>query len=253
MAANKAVMKALKILELISKNPEGITLSEICKELNLPKATAYDILRSLYQEDAVYFKNEQIKNYVIGSQIFTIGQSYIKNSNFITFASPFLKDFAKRYSVSTLAQKRIGTKMACVYKYEAPEAKLTTEDIGSQAPLSTSIAGLTFLTFVTDEKKTELYDRTLSEGSTFSNEAVKILANVNANRKNGYLFDNGTFHQFVCELAVPVYNFEGKMSGVLSTVRLPFDENDETKETFIKDFLNIASTVSQMQGYRAEK
>ena len=32
MSANKSVVKALKILELISKHQEGITLSEIYKE-----------------------------------------------------------------------------------------------------------------------------------------------------------------------------------------------------------------------------
>ena len=44
MSANKSVVKALKILELISKHQEGITLSEIYKELDMPKATVYDIL-----------------------------------------------------------------------------------------------------------------------------------------------------------------------------------------------------------------
>ena len=83
MAANKAVIKALKILELISKSEEGLTLSEIYKEAEMPKATTYDILQALYMEDAVYYKNEILKTYVIGSKLFTIGQSYMKNSNFI--------------------------------------------------------------------------------------------------------------------------------------------------------------------------
>ena len=53
-------------LDLISKSPDGLTLSEIYKELDLPKATVYDILQALYQEDAVYYKNEIQKTYVIG-------------------------------------------------------------------------------------------------------------------------------------------------------------------------------------------
>ena len=118
MSANKSVVKALKILELISKHQEGITLSEIYKELDMPKATVYDILQSLYAEDAVYYKNEIAKTYVIGSKIFAIGQAYTKNSNFISFASPLLRDFADKYGVTVFACKRLGTKISNVYKYE---------------------------------------------------------------------------------------------------------------------------------------
>ena len=66
----------LKMFKSISS-----VLSEIYKELDMPKATVYDILQALYAEDAVYYKNEIAKTYVIGSKIFAIGQAYTKNSN----------------------------------------------------------------------------------------------------------------------------------------------------------------------------
>ncbi|MGB4695828.1 MAG: helix-turn-helix domain-containing protein, partial [Bacilli bacterium] len=107
MAANKSVEKCIKILELISKYPEGITLAEIYKTLKLPKATVFDILQALYKEDAVYYKDPKLKNYVIGSKIFSIGQAYTKNSNFINFASQGLRNFADKYEMTTFAAKRL--------------------------------------------------------------------------------------------------------------------------------------------------
>lgn len=62
MNDNKSVDRILRILELISKNPNGITLSQISRELGIPKSTAFDFLQALYKADAVYFKDEVSKD-----------------------------------------------------------------------------------------------------------------------------------------------------------------------------------------------
>lgn len=255
MAANKAVIKTLKILELISKSPDGVTLAEIYKELDMPKATVYDILQALYSEDAVYYKNEVLKTYVIGSKVFTIGQAYTKNSNFIMFASPLLKEFALKYSVTTFACKRIGTKNTYVYKYESSKARLTTDDIGTQLPLYESISGLAFLAFLPEEKREDLLERILVKdfNGVKSSKYKEIVERVKEYSKNGYIFDNGKLDHYVCELAIPVYNFENKVTGVISATRLVFDnENVDQKaeQDYINDFLQIAQTISKKQGYK---
>ena len=107
MAQNKAVIKALKILEFISKSKDGVTLSEIAHELDMPKATTFDILKALYQEDAIYYKNEKTKTYAIGSKMFTIGEKYTKNSNFIEFSQELLKDFGNKYGNNVSQKYRI--------------------------------------------------------------------------------------------------------------------------------------------------
>ena len=252
MSANKSVIKTLKILDLISKSPDGMTLSEIYKELDLPKATVYDILQALYQEDAVYYKNEIQKTYVIGSKVFAIGQSYSKNSNFIAFASPLLKDFADKYGVTTFAYKRIGTKVTSVFKSESPKSRLSTPDVGQQISLYDNIVGLCFLTFLPQDKANDLISRILKKDIKNKNGAFfkNIMDQINKNKNIGYILDNGVTEAFVCNLAVPVYNFEKKMTGVIYATRLMFDENSEDLDNYLKDFLQIASIISSKQGYK---
>jgi len=253
MAANKTVIKTLKILELISKNPEGITLSEIYRELKMPKATVYDILQSLYNEDAVYYKNEFLKTYVIGSKLFAISQAYIKNSNFIAFASPFLKDFANEFGVTTFCCKRLGTKVTYVYKYESNKARLTTDDIGTQTLLHKTVAGLAFLAFLPKQKSDDLLEQLLVKefGNVKTKEYLEIVNGLDSYRKLGYVLKNGELDPFTCELAIPVYNFENKAVGVISATKLIFQENQlaETK-AYIEKFMKIAEAISYKQGYR---
>lgn len=254
MATNKSVIKTLKILELISKSPNGITLSEICKELEMPKATAYDILQALYQEDAVYYKNEILKTYVIGSKLFTLGQSYTKNSNFISFASPLLKEFAEKYEASTFACKRLGTKVTYVYKYESSKMRLASVDTGTQLPLYKTVPGICFLTFLNKEKSEELKQRILNkEFSGKKTQEFKDIDNqINKFINLGYVIDNGESDPLVCDFAAPVFNFENKVTGVIYATKLIVPGTDNTDE-YIKDFLEIARKISIKQGYNEWK
>ena len=47
MKLNRTTQRTVEILKLVSKNPEGITLDEICGKLDLPKTSAYDIVTTL--------------------------------------------------------------------------------------------------------------------------------------------------------------------------------------------------------------
>lgn len=253
MAANKTVTKTLKILELIAKSPEGITLSEIYRELNMPKATVYDILLSLYNEDAVYYKNEVTKTYVIGSKLFLIGQAYTRNSNFISFASPLLREFANDYGVTAFCCKRLGTKVTYVYKYESNKARLTTDEIGTQLTLHKSVAGLAFLAFLPKEKSEDLLKQILQKefNNVKTEEYEQMVKSLDEYRACGYVFRNGTVDPYTCELAIPVYNFENKAVGVIAATRLVFPKEDKQEiETYIDRFKKIAEAISYKQGYR---
>ena len=49
MKLNRTTQRTVEILKLISHNPEGITLDEICARLDLPKTSAYDIITTLVE------------------------------------------------------------------------------------------------------------------------------------------------------------------------------------------------------------
>ncbi|MCR5741167.1 MAG: IclR family transcriptional regulator [Gammaproteobacteria bacterium] len=255
MAQNKAVIKALNILELISKSEEGLTLSEIAKDLDMPKASAFDILKALYQEDAVYYKDEKLKTYVIGSKIFTIGQSYTKNSNFLIFSEPLLREFADKYDATCFGCKRIGRKVSYVFKYESPRNRISTKDVGEEDHLYESIAGLTILSFLKHEKRCEIIERMIKkdfEGDRESVELKKMVNQINSIKARGYGFSNGFMDRLTTEIAIPVFDFESRESGVIYATRLAFDEKEEreTEANFIKDFIEIAKKISRKQGYQ---
>lgn len=255
MAPNKSVEKSLKILELISKYPEGITLADIYKTLKLPKASVFDILQALYKEDAIYYKDPNLKTYVIGSKIFSIGQAYTKNSNFINFASQGLKDFANKYEMTAFAAKRLGDKVIYIYKYESPKTKIITNDVGIQMPLHQNPAGIAFLSFLHEEKRnsllSEIKEKEYKNLDTL--EFKKLLADIERYRELGYVFDDGETEGYIRYLAAPVYNFENKATGVICVCGLINGFDEEQIQIQINEFLEIADYISERQGFKEPK
>lgn len=254
MAINKSAEKTLKILELIAKYPEGITLSEIYKTLDMPKASVYDILQALYKEDAIYYKDPRQKNYVIGSKVFAIGQAYTKNSNFINFASPFLRKFADKYGLTVFACKRLADKLVFIYKYESPNTKIQTSDVGLQEPLYENIAGRTILAFASEERKQELLAGILKDdfGGIKNVYYEELLNDVQRIQEVGYGLDNGKSSAYMCSLAIPVFNHEGKASGTILFSRIIDHDDEKILAMQIREFKDIAAFVSAKQGYRGK-
>lgn len=229
MKENRSVTRILQILELVSKHPEGLTLGQIYRMLDIPKATAYDFLQTLYQADAVYYKDPRLKNYVIGSKMFSIGSVYTKHSNLIEAAQFELKNFGERYGKTVMITKRIEDKIVYVYKYQPLNSRIAVPfEIGSMThDFDHDIVGLCYKAF----------DRQLN-GMKSPEEVLQ---------KRRYIQSEPKDNSHIYTIACPVWNFENRCVGVLAASDLVGD--DAKSEEMIKDFMMIASEVSRKLGF----
>ena len=96
MKLNRTTQRTVEILKLVSKNPEGITLDDICSQLSLPKTSAYDIVTTLAEMGMVNVDRGARQRYTIGLTAYRIGVNYTNNLDFISIIEPELRSFAKQ-------------------------------------------------------------------------------------------------------------------------------------------------------------
>lgn len=230
MKDNRSVNRILAILDLISKHEEGLTLGQVYRMLDLPKATVYDFLQTLYKADAVYYKDPRIKNYVIGSRMFAIGSVYTKNSNLIEAAQYDLRDFATRHGRTVFITKRINDKIVYVFKYQPGNCKIVTpEEIGSVSrDFEHSPIGKCYAAF---DKKVQ-------------NPALPDFAKI---REERHVWSNPADVSHILTVAVPVWNFENRVCGVI--VASDLANGDTDKEEIAAEFVRIAERISRKLGY----
>lgn len=230
MKENRSVKRLLDILELVSQHEEGLTLGQIYRMLGIPKATAYDFLQTLYKEDAVYYKNPRLKNYVIGSKMFAIGSVYTKNSNLIEAAEHELKKYADEYGKTAFISKMTKDQIVLVHKYQPSNSLIATpEELGTVLQEENNPIIKVFKIFNQTEKEnlSPLEQAVYDQGYVLSDESQGRIS----------------------VIAVPVRNFENKVTGVISVSDLYTEP--ESHET-INAFVELAKNVSKRLGYLGE-
>lgn len=230
MKENRSVVRLLAILELIAKHDEGLTLGQIYRMLDIPKATVYDFLQTLYKADAIYYKDPRLKNYVIGSKMFAIGSVYTKNSSLIESGEYELKQFANKHGRTVFITKRIIDKIVYVYKYQPSNSKVVTpEVIGTVTrDFECSAIGKCYAVFDTKVQNNDL-------------EAFSDI------KKDGYVYSQLDESAHIDTIAVPVYNFENRVVGVISASDLAVDDNH--RDALSQEFIEIAQRISRKLGY----
>ncbi len=76
MKINRTVDRTISILELISNNPDGLTLNEISEALQIPTSSTFDILQTLLINDMIHKIQPYSKRYILGTKTFMIGSRY---------------------------------------------------------------------------------------------------------------------------------------------------------------------------------
>lgn len=230
MKDNRSVSRILQILELIAKHDEGLTLGQIYRMLDIPKATVYDFLQTLYRADAIYYKDPRLKNYVIGSKMFAIGSVYTRNSNLIEASQFELKEFAEKHGRTVFVTKRINDKIVYVFKHQPSSSRiLTPQEIGSvsrdyvDSPIG---------------KCYSVFDKAVMNQNIEDAEEIK---------RNRYCYSKPDESSHICTLAAPVWNFENRVVGVLVASDLATDE--KKREPLGREFVQIAERISRKLGY----
>lgn len=233
MKDNRTVSRILQILELIAKHDEGLTLGQIYRMLEIPKATVYDFLQTLYRADAIYYKDPRLKNYVIGSKMFAIGSVYTKNSNLIEAAQYELKEFGDRHGRTVFVTKRINDKIVYVFKHQPSNSKIVTpQEIGSVSrDFENTPIGQCYAVF----------DRSVRNPKLPHFEEIK---------KSRYIYSNLDDNSHICTLAAPVWNFENRVVGVIVASDLASEGVE--RESIAKEFTLIAERISRKLGYLGE-
>ena len=80
MVLHNPTKRVIDILNIISKNSDKLTFSNISKNLEIPKSTLSPILKTLVELEVLNL-DPISQTYATGLGAFQIGQSYLKNLN----------------------------------------------------------------------------------------------------------------------------------------------------------------------------
>ena len=250
MKLNRTLLRAIDILELLSKSKEGYTLAQLSSMLDSPKSSIFDIMKTLVYKNMVIEDNQSgITKYKIGLQSFLIGSSYLNDTDIVNIAKNDLIDLANRMQATTFMSILDDDMVTYLYKYESEKTIITTANIGSRRSIHSSALGKGMVAFGTDEDLKRAIQRTdfvaYTEYTITSVE--KYLDQLKEVRIKGYAKSDreDTLQQVAA--AAPIRNHDGKVIAAISCVGFYESQIDlDDLGLVVKD---VADKISVKLGY----
>ena len=250
MKLNRTLLRAIDILELLSKSKEGYTLAQLSSMLDSPKSSIFDIMKTLVYKNMVIEDNQSgITKYKIGLQSFLIGSSYLNDTDIVNIAKNDLIDLANRMQATTFMSILDDDMVTYLYKYESEKTIITTANIGSRRSIHSSALGKVMVAFGTDEDLKRAIQRTDFVAYTeYTITSVEnYLDQLKEVRIKGYAKSDreDTLQQVAA--AAPIRNHDGKVIAAISCVGFYESQIDlDDLGLVVKD---VADKISVKLGY----
>lgn len=252
---NRSVARALEMLELVAESKEDLTITEISKQLGIPKSTTFDILYTLLEKGYLEQASEKQKSFRLGMKLFQTGARYIEQTPFHDLAHATLEQLAEVAGETAFLAILNKDELVYLDKVESPNSVRTSARIGSSNPLYCTGLGKALLATMPDDDVKAVLARTggLQAITPFTlTDESRFMEVLYQARRQGYAVDDREHNAEVFCLAAPVYNLHGRVSAAISVASLYNKINNDPQKIAAlgKMISDAALGLSQRIGFR---
>lgn len=203
------VTKALTVVELLAEREEAWSLSELARELELPKSNVHFLLSALCSRGYVE-QDPATKRYFLTLKLWELGTRVLGRLDLRRIASPYLASLAETTSETVNLAILDHGEVVYVHKIDSPMPVRAYTPEGRRAPAYCTSTGKAMLAYQSHDvimsvaKQIERHtDRTIKSAKELLNELQKI-------REFGYSMNRGEWRDSVRGVAAPILDNEGK-------------------------------------------
>jgi len=245
---SRTAVRTVKILELVAEHDNGLTMSEIANELDIPVTSVNDIVKALLDMGMLDLIDTRSKVYGIGLKAFSIGNAYINNTSLIDRAKPIVKELGTLLNKTVFLGKHANGKVTYLHKHEAPGVLIATCSIGSQASMHNTALGKSILAYDLDAL-TRIDKKPLKKDTKNTiTDFEELRTELELVRERGYAIDDREHNDHLFCIGAPIFDASGGVVAALSVSSLYSEKLDvETEASLIRE---KANEISMKMGWR---
>ena len=210
--------KSLQVIELLSKNPQGLSLSDFTQKLSYPKSTIHHMLSTFLPYDYVT-QDPETKKYRLGFKFLSISSSILGSFDIRKTSYGHLRELHQKCKETVnLYIYRDGNVTLLDKIMKVGGLSLDTY-VGFSTDPHASASGKILISELGEKSVRAIYkDRPLKVyGKNTITSMPRLLGELENIRKQGYALDNEEYYEGVRCVAAPI-RFRGEiMSGISIT------------------------------------
>src|SRR4029453_10515331 len=245
-----AVTRAAAVLEALAESPSGrLTLSDLSRELGIPKSSTSNLLLAL--EEARLITREGA-DFALGRKLVELGAAYLSRLDEVQEFYKYCEQAPALSGETVRIAMLDGANVIYLARYEGHPAVRLTSNIGDKMPVSLCAVGKALVARLHDHDIEEMFPDDL-ELPIMTKHSLKTGAELKAQlpaiREKGYAFEDEESTVGVVCLAVPVptHGAHGPSLG-LSVTALKATYSEEQGALMVKELKELARSLGNPMG-----
>ncbi|MBQ3416846.1 MAG: IclR family transcriptional regulator [Ruminococcus sp.] len=245
----KSLSKAIDILDLLSQNSAGFSLSDISARLGYPKSTVHAMLSTM--RDRGLIRQLPSGAYTLGLKLFEYGSAVSRGFDITAVSRPYLERLSAATG-ATAVITMLSFDAAVSFDYARSQAGVQImPQIGSRLPLHATSQGKLLLSSMSESniknilKKSGMPSFTPHTFAAFD-ELINSLKEIKA---QGYSIEDGEYKIGLRSVSAPVYDSAGQMKYALTTIGFFRRKDAQEFLNAIQQTKKEAMRLSQALGY----
>ncbi|MGD8363739.1 MAG: IclR family transcriptional regulator [Desulfobacterales bacterium] len=239
------VKKTFKVLRRIARTPNGLTLSDLARELGIGKSTVHGIISALEEEGAI-IRDPRTKKFALGVTLFELGRSAHARIDLKDAARPFMEELMAHIRESVFLGVRNLDHVTIIDIVESTHNLKITSPVGTTIPLLAGATGKLFLAAMPEGQVTELLrdkglprytEHTITDQRRYLQEIRKV-------RREGVAFDDEEYISGVRAAAAPIKTGGQSMSAIWVVGFKP-SMNDEKMQQLVTHMKSAVEGISR--------
>ncbi|SHE76719.1 transcriptional regulator, IclR family [Tissierella praeacuta DSM 18095] len=234
--------RAFEVINFMYNSIEEVGISQISKELKIPKATVYRILFTLSKWGFVEKSNSD--KYFLGKSFIKYGSRVKSDIDISTIATPYIDSLAKEVGESVNLGILYEDLVMTIYNAKGEDFYLVSKLIPI-SPLNCSAMGKLYLSQYSDEELRKYFNSDKPQSRTINSiiDLEKFLELKENIKNEGVSYDREEYEYGLTCIAAPIKNCEENIVATISisgpTSRLGYKGFDYLRDKLLKTAIEI--------------
>lgn len=239
-----SVVKAIGILECFSPGQRELSLSQISRQLGLPKSTALNLIRTLESRGYLLYSHNA-QTYQLGYNVMTLSYNLRTSMPIIQYALPFLEELQVKTGENIYLTSHVDGQVLYL-EGVYPSIRIGNYSVaGKRLPMHCTGCGKAMLAYLPEDEYEAVIARWGLPGITPHTITTRkdLDAEMRAIRARGYATDSEEESLGVRCVAVPIRDSSGYPCGAVSISGTNISMREDTQEEYAKMVARVCSVM----------
>ena len=246
---SRSVRRALEMFEYLLQQGEPATVGTIVSALQIPKSTAYELVRTL--TEAGYLEPAgRGAGLFLGRKLFELGMAYRSQVDLLRDGSQIVEELRDSTGETVQLSVLENDMMLVLLKEEGSRSIRIISRVGSRVPINWAAAGRLLVSDFDDATITALLKRSVKQSPTgrATIEVPKIIQQIRKFRKQGYATELNETNEHAGCVAAPVIDGSGRCVAAISVVAPEHRLGKQNRDHLIEKVRDAAARLSGRLG-----